>query len=66
MRLISALVANPIGEIFELEGYAAVGMVGATLVSLTVDDTRNMAYGGELMFLPDRQPILYNIQEAHC
>jgi pyruvate-formate lyase-activating enzyme len=66
MRLISALVANPIGEIFELEGYAAVGMVGATLVSLTVADTRNMAYGGELMFLPDRQPILYNIQKAHC
>jgi pyruvate-formate lyase-activating enzyme len=66
VRLVTALVANQKGEIFELEGYAAVGMAGSNLVPLTVDETKNMAHGGELMFLPDRQPILYNIQNAQC
>ncbi len=62
MRLITALVAKKSGEIFELDGYAAVGMAGSTLIPLTIEVTQNMAYGGELMYLPDRRPILYNIQ----
>lgn len=60
---VTAVVANQDGEIFDLEGYAAVGMEGSSLVPLTIDKTVNMAYGGELMFLPDRKPVLYNMDE---
>jgi len=59
-RLITAVVANSKGEIFELDGYCAVGMAGSTLAPLTTEDTINMPFGGEFMFLPDRKPILYN------
>jgi len=59
--MITALVANQNGEIFELEGYAAVGMAGPSIVPLTVKNTVLMPHGGELMFLPDRIPTLYNI-----
>ena len=59
-RLITAVVANSKGEIFELEGYCAVGMAGSALTPLMTEDTINMPFGGELMFLPDRKPILYN------
>jgi len=59
-RLITAVVANSKGEIFELEGYGAVGMAGPGLTPLTTEDTINMPFGSELMFLPDRKPILYN------
>lgn len=61
--LIRAVVANNKGEIFDLEGYAAVGMADASLVPLTVDKTINMPHGGELMFLPRRIPVLYNIRK---
>ncbi|QTA91827.1 radical SAM protein [Desulfonema magnum] len=59
--MITAVVANPNGEIFELEGYAASGMAGSSLALLTHKNTVNMPYGGELMFLPDRLPVLYNM-----
>ena len=59
--LLTALVANGAGEIFELDGYAAVGMAGAVLAPLTVDQTLNLPYGSELMYLPDRKPVLLNI-----
>ncbi len=59
--LITALVANGAGEIFELDGYAAVGMAGSWLTPLTVDQTRDLPYGSELMYLPDRNPVLLNI-----
>ncbi len=58
--LITAVVANSKGEIFELEGYGAVGMAGSALTPLTTEDTINMPFGSELMFLPDRKPILFN------
>jgi len=58
---ISAVVANRDGEIFDLEGYAAVGMSDARMTPLTIDDTEFMPYGSELMLLPDRKPVLYNI-----
>jgi pyruvate-formate lyase-activating enzyme len=58
--LLTALVANTAGEIFELEGYAAVGMAGATQKPLSLENTRNMPFGSELMFLPDRRPVLFN------
>ena len=59
--LLTALVANRDGEIFELDGYAAAGMAGSSLSPLTVDQTRNLPYGSELMYLPDRKPVLLNI-----
>ncbi len=61
--LVTALVANSAGEIFELDGYAAVGMAGTTQVPLTLDHTRNMPFGSELMYLPDRRPILFNTRK---
>ena len=57
-----ALVANGEGEIFELAGYAAVGRSGPLLMPLTVHQTQPMPYGGELMYLPDRSPALYNLE----
>jgi pyruvate-formate lyase-activating enzyme len=62
--MITALVANQAGKIFELEGYAALGMAGAKLKPLTVEKTRNLPYGSELMYLPDRRPILFNTRNG--
>jgi pyruvate-formate lyase-activating enzyme len=59
---ISAVVANGRGEIFDLAGYAAVGSSGPLSVPLTVERTRDLPFGGELMFLPDRVPLLYDIR----
>ncbi len=59
--MLAALVANEAGEIFELDGYAAVGMAGAQRAALTVGRTRGLPYGSELMMLPDRKPVLLNI-----
>ena len=58
--LITAVVANSKGEIFELDGYGAVGMAGSVLEPLTTEGTIHIPFGSELMFLPDRKPILYN------
>jgi molybdenum cofactor biosynthesis enzyme MoaA len=59
--LLTALVANGAGEIFELDGYAAVGMAGSKLAPLTVNQNRRLPHGSELMYLPDRIPVLLNI-----
>jgi pyruvate-formate lyase-activating enzyme len=59
--LLTAVVAGASGEIFEIEGYAAVGMAGAVLAPLAVAQTQPMPFGSELMFLPDRMPILHNL-----
>ncbi len=58
--LLTALVANQAGEIFELDGYGAVGMTGLLFKPLSVDQTCKMPFGSELMYLPDRRPVLYN------
>ena len=60
--LLTALVANGAGEIFELDGYAAAGMADSQLSVLTLDQTRRLPYGSELMYLPDRKPVLLNIR----
>jgi len=60
-QLLTAVVAGANGEIFELEGYGAVGMAGPSLTPLTVDETIELPYGSELMLLPDRSPFLWNI-----
>ena len=59
--LLTALVANDAGEIFELDGYAAVGMAGSKLAPIGVHQTRPLPHGSELMYLPDRKPVLLNI-----
>ncbi|MDX1708307.1 MAG: radical SAM protein, partial [Desulfobacterales bacterium] len=56
--LLKALVANEQGEIFELDGYAAIGSEGASLIPLTLLNTRVMPFGSELMYLPQRRPVL--------
>lgn len=61
-NLLNAVVANRNGEIFDLEGYAAVGMAGSLLIPLTMDNTIDIPYGSELMFLSDRRPVLYNME----
>ncbi|MCK5192714.1 MAG: radical SAM protein [Desulfobulbaceae bacterium] len=61
-NFVTAVVSNKDGEIFDLQGYAAVGMAGYSLVPLTLDETIDMPFGGELMYMPDRKPILYNIK----
>lgn len=58
---LTALAANSKGEIFELEGYGAVGMANRTRVPIPVRDTHPMPHGGELMFLPNRRPLVYDI-----
>jgi pyruvate-formate lyase-activating enzyme len=62
--LATALVANAAGEIFELDGYAALGMEGRTYTPLRISNTCNMPYGSELMYLPDRRPILFNMRSG--
>lgn len=61
-QLITAVVSNAQGEIFDLEGYAAVGMAGPDLFPLTRAATLPLPYGSELMRLPDRVPILYDME----
>ncbi|MBF0451566.1 MAG: radical SAM protein [Candidatus Magnetomorum sp.] len=61
IQYIQPLVADTTGEIFELDGYAAVGRMGPVDVDiLSLENTIPMPYGSEIMFLPDRSPIVYN------
>ncbi|MGD2100169.1 MAG: radical SAM protein [Desulfobacterales bacterium] len=62
--LLKALVANAAGEIFELEDYAALGADGKTPIPLTPNNTRVMPFGSELMYLPERRPVLLNLQSG--
>ncbi len=59
---LKALVANKKGEIFDLPDYAAVGMAADKLITLSPKATKNMPHGGELMYLPDRHPILFDLK----
>lgn len=61
-RLVTALVANEKGEIFDLEGYGAVGRCGEVLMPLTVGETLFMPDGGELMRLPERYVLVWNME----
>ena len=62
--MLTALVANAAGEIFELDGYAAVGMAGTMQTPLNLKNTRSMPFGSELMYLPDRRPVLFNLHSG--
>lgn len=59
---MTALVANQRGEIFELEGYAAMGFDGPLQIPLTTADTVALPHGSELMYLPQRMPTLFNLE----
>ena len=61
---VTALVANAAGEIFDLEGFAAVGMDGEVLAPLTTRTTRRMPHGSEVMFLPERRPVVYDLESG--
>lgn len=60
-RFLTAVVANSDGEIFELDGYGAVGMSGKLQTPLTVEESTPLPYGSERLFLPDRNPLVYNL-----
>lgn len=57
------LVADCRGEIFDLEGYAALGMCGKYMFPLFANDLVSLPHGSEIMLLPDRYPVLWNIYE---
>lgn len=59
-NILTAVVATPGGEIFELEGYGAVGMSANSPKVLTKKQTLDMPHGSELMMLPDRRPVVFN------
>ncbi len=55
------MVAAENGEIVDLEGYGAAGMSGDTPFVLKKEETLPMPQGSELMLLPHRQPLVYNL-----
>jgi pyruvate-formate lyase-activating enzyme len=61
-ELLVAVVANEKGEIFDLEGFAALGADGQLLSPITTGDTIELPHGSELMFLPDRMPVLMDLE----
>ncbi|PID78450.1 MAG: radical SAM protein [Deltaproteobacteria bacterium] len=56
----TAAVAGENGEIFELEGYHAVGMAGEYLYPLKDKNTIVLPEYSELMLLPGRSPVVIN------
>ena len=60
--MLAAVVANENGEIFDLDGFAAVGADGKLLSPLTTEGTLDLPHGSELMFLPDRVPTLLDLE----
>ncbi|MCW7754813.1 radical SAM protein [Desulfobotulus sp. H1] len=60
---VLGLVANAAGEMFELDGYAALGMCGERMVPLREKDVVPLPHGSETLLLPDRMPVLWNIRE---
>jgi pyruvate-formate lyase-activating enzyme len=60
-RPLAAVVADRSGRIFDLPGFAAVGMAGEHYAPLTRGGTIGLPFGSELMYLPDRVPILLNL-----
>ncbi len=60
-NILTAVVAAENGEIFDLEGYGAAGMSGVTPFVLKKEETVPMPHGSELMLLPHRRPLVYNL-----
>ena len=49
------------GDIFELEGYGAAGMGAGGWHILMKSNTTDMPHGSELMMLPGRSPVVFNL-----
>ncbi|PIE61815.1 MAG: radical SAM protein [Desulfobacterales bacterium] len=60
-HILTAVAARENGEIFELEGYGAAGLSGDQYHILTKTNTCDMPYGSELMRLPDRKVVVFNL-----
>jgi pyruvate-formate lyase-activating enzyme len=60
--MLTPVVANAAGEIFDLDGYGAVAMAGEEPVLLTHAQTIGMPFGSELMMLPDRVPLVFDLE----
>ena len=60
---LQAVVANRDGKIYELDEYAALGMAAGNLTPLSMAETVKMPHGSELMRLPQRRPIVYNLRK---
>lgn len=58
---LEPVVANVRGEIFELAGFGAVAMAGQEPLIMTRNQTIDMPFGSELMMLPDRRPLVFNL-----
>jgi pyruvate-formate lyase-activating enzyme len=64
-RPLTALAADPEGRILELPGFQAVGMAGPEVfIPLTTSDTIVLPYGGELMMLPGRRPVVLDLESG--
>jgi len=61
---LTAVVADGDGNIFELPGYGALGMAGDAMAPLSSRDTLPLPYGSELMFLPDRMPVVLDVNSG--
>jgi pyruvate-formate lyase-activating enzyme len=60
-QILTAVAAAENGDIFDLHGYGAAGFSGDQPVLLTRSQTIGLPHGSELMLLPDRFPIVYNL-----
>lgn len=58
---VAPLAANEEGEIFELEGYAAVGASGNYLTPLDGEKLIVQPHGSETLFLPDRTLVALDL-----
>ena len=61
---ITAVVADGEGRIFDLPGYAAVGMAGEELTPLTTARVAGLPSGSELLYLPGRKPVVFNLKSG--
>lgn len=60
---LTGLFANQKGEIIELPGCLSMGMDGKGFFILSKENTQPMPFGSELMLLPGRVPLFYNLSE---
>jgi len=60
-QILTAVAAGDNGEIFELEGYGAAGISGGQFHILTKTNSCDMPHGSELMLLPNRYPVVFNL-----
>ncbi len=62
-RPLTALVADAEGRIIEIPGFQAMGMAGPDcFFPLTSADTIALPHGGELMMLPERHPVVLDLE----